>query len=301
MAGGGGRPGPGSTKSLCGGLLSAGFVPGGPRPPPPPRRSGLRRGPSPAPLPPAGGLTAFLRPFPGSRVEAGENSACPRLADLTASARGRGRPAGPAMLLWERRRAPPGANHGNPQGGRSRSVASPSPTALLLPQGSPAGTPLPRPWVVSPGRDPAVAGRGQRRGSRGWGCEVGGGRVCVAAREKRVRACSADLQVSTCVSDPPPVAAAAPPSQAGTTRPSGGGAAGMRGRTRLVRASGLLRSSPPPRAGQWHSWGRRRVETAGSGRGSFRSRGAFSPRCLSVAPACSLRLGRWKTKHNFVF
>lgn len=73
------------------------------------------------------------------------------------------------------------------------------------------------------------------------------------------RVCNAYLQVFACISHPlnvPP-----PPSQAGTPRPSGGEAVRMRGRAGLVRDSGLLPSSPPPRVaggaagaeGRWKS------------------------------------------------
>lgn len=153
-------------------------------------------------------LDRFPPALPG-QWRRGWGEACPGLADLTASARSRGRQrptAGLAMLLWERRRAPPGANHGSPRGGRSRLVASHSLTALLLLPGLPTGTPGPA-VVVSPRPGPAAAG-----GRAAGGSEVGQG-------QGSVWHCVWQLQVLTGVSDPlnVPVAAAAPsPSQAGT-------------------------------------------------------------------------------------
>lgn len=127
----------------------------------------------------------------------------------------------------------------------------------------------PAPAVVVSPRPGPRRGRGHRRGSaagpaptagRG-GCGVGRGRggASVAPCEEGGRVCNAYLQVFACISHPlnvPP-----PPSQAGTPRPSGGEAVRMRGRAGLVRDSGLLPSSPPPRVaggaagaeGRWKS------------------------------------------------
>lgn len=105
-------------------------------------------------------LDRFPPALPG-QWRRGWGEACPGLADLTASARSRGRQrptAGLAMLLWERRRAPPGANHGSPRGGAEQ-VGS-LPLAHRAPPS--AGLAHRHPW---PGRG-SVPAAGSRRGGR---------------------------------------------------------------------------------------------------------------------------------------
>lgn len=158
--------------------------------------AGLRRSPSPA-----------ARPVPS---RGGGGRSIPEAAGTADRQPPEPRAPGPAMLLWERRRAPPGAARGSPRPGRSRSVASPSPTALLL-------------LLLLPGSPTAPPAAGPEGTGRDGRAEAAGGRTGVFWPAGLARG------------------------RAGTTRPAGGEAARMEGRTRA--GCELVPRFPPARAG----------------------------------------------------